>query len=344
MHNIICLLRCTSRRYAEKFCNEGSIKFNTPYSWVEYENKNGKGRGDLLEGVFASMHTDCYKYDTTSLALINNLRNNIKGKTIKDRTYFRSDDIIYLPCYCLFGINSKDFSKVETDEKGLKHHMITIGNEYFRDFSDSKTKASLKEEQPVLIMITKPNKFFNRLINHLTELGVKKEEILISPVEYINKNEDFYLSKSMPYELFLKDKSFNHQREIRVVINTKNEDIKRYLSETPINIGSLNDIARIEEYYYDIDMIIEKQGNSLIYNLSEPKLSAIADGSIEYLMGLLLQIVHSNLGEWGIKTEEDRENITKYIERVLSEKHNISVSWRGKYIEGFISHGIDLNL
>ena len=62
MHNIICLLRCTSRRHAEK-C---SRKFNTSYSWIEYENKNGKGIGDLLEGVFASIHTDFYRESITS--------------------------------------------------------------------------------------------------------------------------------------------------------------------------------------------------------------------------------------------------------------------------------------
>lgn len=39
-------MRCTTVNYANKFIEEGSIKFNTSDSWVKYAITNGEGRGD----------------------------------------------------------------------------------------------------------------------------------------------------------------------------------------------------------------------------------------------------------------------------------------------------------
>lgn len=50
------VLRCTKMRYARTFLNCGQIKFSTPSSWVEYEEKYGDGRGDRLEGTMATFN------------------------------------------------------------------------------------------------------------------------------------------------------------------------------------------------------------------------------------------------------------------------------------------------
>ncbi|WP_077369460.1 hypothetical protein [Anaerosalibacter sp. Marseille-P3206] len=51
-NELFAILRCTNKKYAKRFVDLGSIKFNTPKSWVEEEK--GKGKGDILEGVFAA--------------------------------------------------------------------------------------------------------------------------------------------------------------------------------------------------------------------------------------------------------------------------------------------------
>ena len=58
------VLRCTTQKYAKTFIEKGEIKFNTPQSWVTYEEKHGKGRGDVLEGAFAC----CNQWDIENLS------------------------------------------------------------------------------------------------------------------------------------------------------------------------------------------------------------------------------------------------------------------------------------
>ena len=45
--------RLTSSKYADSFLDTGSIKFNTPQSWIDYSKKYGDGRGDGYEGTLA---------------------------------------------------------------------------------------------------------------------------------------------------------------------------------------------------------------------------------------------------------------------------------------------------
>ncbi|KKX99936.1 hypothetical protein VN21_16940 [Paraclostridium benzoelyticum] len=328
--NIINLFRCTERQYAESFCEKGNMKFNTPGYWIELEKEEGKGRGDLLEGVCASVH----KEDIPMLAQLKDIRENICGETIDNITYLRSKDILELPSYCFFGLDVKDFSDVKGDKYGQNKYQTTVIQQYFKDFSDNTTKEVAKElpmhKQPVLVMINNPNKFFERLINYLIELGLKREEILINPVEYIDKSKGFYSLKELyPGELFLKDSSFEYQREVRVVINTKNKEILSKLSSNNniINIGDLSDIANIEEFYYDKDMLIQKEENTLIYLLPEEKVYPLDEVEKMDLLGIAQAIISDEKDQCGYKTDEEKEALMKNIEEVLMRNYNIEILW-----------------
>ena len=49
--------RLTSSKYADSFLDTGSIKFNTPQSWIDYSKKYGDGRGDGYEGTLVFCKT-----------------------------------------------------------------------------------------------------------------------------------------------------------------------------------------------------------------------------------------------------------------------------------------------
>lgn len=331
--NIINLFRCTERQYAESFCQKGNMKFNTPRAWIEMEKKEGKGRGDLLEGVFANLH----KNDISRLVQLKNMRQNICGETIENITYLRSGDILDLPSYCLFGLDNNAFSNIDIDEDGIKHYTTKITQQYFKDFSNNATRESSKElpneEQPVLVIITNPNEFFKRLINYFIKLGFKEEEIIIDSVEYMDKNQGFCCHKEFyPMEVFLKDKSFEYQKEIRVLINTKNKKMLKQLSNKNniVNIGDLSDISHIAKYYYEIDMLIEKRGNSLLYVLEEPEKYRLDSLSKEKLLGLVCQITNESINKlkrYGIETNQQKVDVVRDIEKILRSKYNMVILW-----------------
>ncbi len=320
--NTLMLFRCTEQQYAESFCNTGSMKFNTPQYWIDIEKKYCKGRGDLHEGAYSSFNA----FDNSDLSIYKKLRKNVYvyGEPLKSITYLRSKDILNLPCFCLYGLNDDMFTNIINDEKG-EHHCFSVVKEYFQDFSEDHTKDTTinlpSSGKPALLIIHSPRKFFDRVRAYFLSIGVKDEEILILPVRYIDKSIPFLCSKEFPMELFLKDKSFSYQNEIRIVINTKNNKVLRELrkNNNTVNIGNMKDIADIEGYYYE-DMFMELRGNNLLYVLPEPIVTPLIEMSKEELVSILYQITYED--EWTKNAEEKVEAI-KNIKKTLREKYGI---------------------
>lgn len=74
----LALFRCTEKQYAESFCKRGNMKFNTPKYWIDIEKEEGKGRGDISEGVYALNHF----LDVNNLFISRNARQNVQCETI----------------------------------------------------------------------------------------------------------------------------------------------------------------------------------------------------------------------------------------------------------------------
>jgi hypothetical protein len=195
-----------------------------------------------------------------------------------------------------------------------------VTKQYVNDFSDNNTKESVEKlpekKRPALVKITNPIEFIERVKNFFLKKGVKQEEILIEPVEYLNKKEPFISTRRFPYELFLKDSSFSYQSEIRIVINTKNHLILQELAENNniVNIGSLQDISSVEEFYYD-DMFLELRGNKLSSALAEP----IKDLPKEELLSMVYRIINDDIEV----RNGNKKSALQDIEDILRTKHNI---------------------
>lgn len=261
--------RCTTSIFADAFLEEGSIKFNTPNSWVDSFFKYGAGRGDHLEGTMALCHrTDdnkveelYLKYQGPDLYLVN----------YGERYFFKSIRSLGLPCFCFYIM--KNSSLDCPTEEGLQTMDANISATYFRDFMDNKTPEEIDllsdDEKPALIIINNFDEFRKRIKAYLYSIGLDESEIIITRVMYFDFDENgetgwWVCEKKCPKELAAKDKLFKEQSEARIIINTDKIDIKKRLIENPVEIGSMKDIATVYKGYLYDGMRIEVEGNTIL--------------------------------------------------------------------------------
>ncbi len=257
-NNIISVFRCTEVQYADEFLKNGSIKFNSPNSWVKYAKEQKEGRGDLLEGIFAYYTIN----DIENLVRLNNKyeindkKNQLIRERIGDKVYLKLKRSMELPCYCFYLLSMDKFPcPKNTGEMFIEH---TMPPSHFRDFADLKTMEQAKllplEKQPSVIWITNFDEFIIRLTNKLCSLGINKEEILIKKVRYIDYNKYSWIDflNSPPMELADKSSRFENQNEGRIIVNTNNERLRQQLLKEPISIGRMSDISqKFDKYCYD---------------------------------------------------------------------------------------------
>ncbi len=264
-NELYAILRCTNVKYARKLVELGSIKFNTPASWVEAEKKSGKGRGDVLEGTFAA----CHPLDIENIIIYSNQYEDVYGETIGGLTYFRRKRTMKLPCYCFYLLKQDSF---EVPQKPGKQKITTIiPGEYFRDFADNFSKEQVlalpEIERPAVVVISDIDQFLGRIHRKLLSIGVKKSEIILEIIEYADKKVPHYCKKESPKELKLKDEYFKHQVEGRLIINTEDQSVLDYLKSNPIEIGSIEDIAKKADGYIDQGALVEMSAD--IYKVED---------------------------------------------------------------------------
>lgn len=284
--NTLMLLKCvTKQKYAKDFLEYGKLKFGKPQEWIDAWEKEGSGRGDLLEGSFASIiskndeKAKFYKLFRNNVIDIVDQRNG--------NIHFYSKDVLDLPTCCFFGLNDNMFKTMSKGEDGNEYPSGKIKKSYFRDFAKSIDKSDYEnypeDEKPALIMINNPKEFRKRLETYFINNGVELSEIIYRPVEYVDKFKEFNIPYPAPYELFTKDNKFSNQSEIRLVVNTKNEKFLKKLNESKgiVELGNMRDIASIEEYYFE-DFIMQKRGNRLVYILATPKIKELSENTTDF--------------------------------------------------------------
>lgn len=267
--SFVLTLRCTERRYARDFVNNGSIKFSKPRVWAESGFNIVDGRNDSLEGVVAA----CYLYDLQQLEQLDKKY----PKTVSDRIiigsrlYFKLKRSMELPCFCLYILKNRMFDLLPSP--GTHKFETEISAEYFRGFAHNMTIEQVEllsdEKKPAVIAISDFDEFYKRLQNYLYKLGLTKEEIIVRIVHYHDFDEFgefgwFDLEKVPPYELFVKSMKYQQQSELRIVINTEKTEIIDFLDKNVIEIGRLDDISHNLEVYIDGGMRIEMTATIVI--------------------------------------------------------------------------------
>ncbi|QSX06670.1 hypothetical protein JYG23_04235 [Sedimentibacter sp. zth1] len=264
--NFSLVFRCTTVEYADSFVDLGEIKFNTPKSWQDYAKEYGDGRGDEFEGTMAT----CKINDITKLAeLINKYKKykDLETYMVKDRCCLKRKKDMHLPCFCFYILKHNMFEC--PGEDGVHKLTTKIPASYFRDFTDdmefSKVDELEERKRPAVVCIKDYIEFEKRLLIALLSLGVKRDEIIIGRINYIDyekygENSWWDFGQTPPKQLLIKPKHFKQQNEARIIINTKNNEIKKILDK-PIKIGPLNDIANVIKKYFYNGMKIEMNSN-----------------------------------------------------------------------------------
>lgn len=327
----IILFRCTRKKFAQSF-REGKIFFNQPKKWIQVEKDGNKGRGDVLEGTFISVKRN----DISDF--VSNLKKDERLNYFDNNefTYFRRKKIEELYCLCFYGLNDNSFTEKNIDKEGKAHYISRIDNKYFTDFSDNITKEMYEnieeKEKPVVLFISNPHKLFEKIKKFFINIGMSEDEIIISPVEYLDKKEIAISAIPYPKELLLKDKYYSKQSEIRIIVNSTNPKFIEYMKENnnTIDIGNIEDITDIYDYYFN-DLLIEKNGkNSIMFNLPKPEIEDFEDMELKKLLGILLQVTTDKLSDH-LKSEEKNELI-QYLKNTIKNKYDIDVECDGHEI------------
>lgn len=259
-------LRCAEKQYNDALVKRGCIKFGLPQKWVEDGKKYGPGRGDVLEGTFAT----CNILDIENLIRLCSSHkipnDNTVCEMVGNRIYYKRKQSLSLPVFCLYGIKFDIFNIAP--QIGWQKVKGTIPAEYFKSFSnivDNENTLPV-ERQPSIVVITDLDEFRRRLLAKLESIGIEEDEIIASPILYYDFNRFgplgwIDIDKKPPLELTVKDKSFENQSEVRFIVNSKNTEAMEYLRNNSIDIGGLEDIAQNIDGYFkegiDIEMKID---------------------------------------------------------------------------------------
>ena len=317
------LFRCIPRKYAYDFL-KGKIMLNQPKIWIKEEKNGKKGQGDSLEGVFLSTK----KNDNSRF--ISELKNNKENEwfTYDKLLYFRRRKINDLFCLCLYGLNSNMFTINEKDRFGNNHFIAKVKKEYFIDFSGKITEKEYFEmnelDRPVVLFINNPHLFFEKITDFFVRMGISKNDIIISPIEYVDLRKPFVSFVPTPYELLLKDNDFSNQSEVRIIINSSNDKLIKYMKEhnNIINVGDISDIVTIYDNYFH-DLLLEKRDNTLLFTLPFPIDEELSKSTLRELLSYYIQISNDRLPyETTIK---DREEMLHGISDIVNEKYGIDI-------------------
>ena len=320
----LMLFRCIQRHRAEQL-RRGEIYFGSPQQWIDIEKEGNKGQGDLLEGVFLSTQINDNSDPIEALKTDSSLEHFDHC----GYTFFRRKSVVNLRCLCLYGLRDNSFQK-EVSSDGCAHYKTRIAQKYFSSFTDCKTHEEYEkidtQQQPVVVFINNPHAFFTRIRAFLFSLDVRADEILISPVEYLDLYTKMIAAIPSPKELLLKDKAFEEQSEVRIIINSSSAKYLKYMKEhnNTLAVGSLEDITEIYNYYFD-DMSIERQGNKrMMISLPEIRTFRTEDLSFFELEDLVLNILMGTVKLTGLPEDSDTwDKKLKHLSDLFYSKYGV---------------------
>ena len=246
------------KKFAKNFLEKGVIKFNSPNNWERYAIENTTGRGDILEGSYAA-----FPYDSNVRKFL--LQNQYPDSRVcpilyngSNLLHLKHNESMSLPCYCYYILRNKDF-KLSKTVNGYQAKAV-VPCRYFRGLEDGRNWEEENKlevgEQLVSVRISDHDEFIRRIKIALTKIGILEKEILVREVKYKELDKPYLPRRQHPMELFVKDKQFSDQSEGRIVIHSKNKEAEARLLNDTIAIGSIEDIAYIDEHYYSGGMFI----------------------------------------------------------------------------------------
>ena len=297
-------LRCLEQEYAKAFIEKGSMKFSHPSDWSKPDSTS---RGDVLEGTYASQRG----FDPSMDKFLKTLRKNPFTLKKGGFTFYKSREVLSsYRVHCLYGLNSNN---VHMQDKRSQDHQYHLGGmvskEYFRKLFPLVKESEIDSLDPKMrpaVLFIRPDNFVNYVTTKLMEKGVGEEEIIITPVSYIDYYSKPVIIGKDPEELFSKHASFSEQSEIRIIVNTTRKEVRDLFDDNGIiELGQVDEsIATLSEFYFK-DMVFEIRGNQLLYELAKPiHIDYLSD---DFLISVLFQLLADELPEAPMSIESIEE-------------------------------------
>lgn len=263
------LIKCLGEEYAKDFIEKGAMRFAHPSEWCKPDKTS---RYDSMEGVYASQ-IGC---DSTWDATLKSLRKDVFTNKKKGFTFYKSNEVLSYRAYCLYGVNSNAMTTQVVRSQDHQYHQAgVVSKGYFNKLYPKVTKNNINtlasKDKPAVLFL-RPDLFVAFVRTKLMEKGIKEEEIFISPVSYMDYFRKPCILGVAPKELFSKRTSYINQSEVRIVIDTRREEVSNLFDKNGvIKLGKVDEsIATLQEFYFD-DMSLEIRGKKLQYTLPEPK-------------------------------------------------------------------------
>ena len=197
-------------------------------------------------------------------------------------------------------------------------------------------------------------------------------------MEYVDKNSRIVTDVPYPNELLIKDISFKSQSEVRIIVNSKSDEFLKHMNDNHsiLRIGSIEDIATIQDYYYNSMEVIRRGNTGLMYSLPNPiKFNENSFTFSEY-EDLLVNIVNGDVKitnypqnaktlneklEPLLKRIKDKYGVTVYVdedkkisyynvstelaeELDIKHKNPVAIDNFKRKIESFMDNSLDLAL
>jgi AraC-like DNA-binding protein len=307
-------LKCLSKKYADLFLKDGTMRFAKPSEWAP----DGTSRGDRLEGVYASLKP----FNKEDDRFLRSLRTNVMRFKDKGVVFYTSQDVLSCRAYCLYGLNDNNLHLNTHRSQDHQYHTGGfVSKEYFHRLFpqwDKETYQALDDADKPVVLIIDPSAFYKRVMETLLALGIRKNEIMFKPITYFDYYNKPFFTKKYLEELFSKHISYKEQSEIRIVINTRRDEIRALFDHNNglINIGAVDQtVAKVSDLYFE-DMLVEIRGNELLYSLATPK---VEDLSPELIIKTIYQTLADELPHSPLSIEELNEELSKYSNYLIQQ-------------------------
>lgn len=304
-------IRCLEYKFAKAFIEKGSMKFACLSDWCK---PDGTSRGDILEGVYASQRG----FNSALDSFLTSLRKEVFSFEEGGFTFYKSKEIISYRAHCLYGLNSNNMHMQDVRSQDHQYHQVgKVTKEYFHNlFPDVKREDydRLKPDDRPSVLLIRPDAFIDYVASKLMGKGVKREEILISPVSY----EDYYRKPFIigkdPEELFSKHIFYDEQSEVRIVVDTRRQEVRNLFDKNGIiELGPVEEsIATISDFYFE-DMVVEIRGDQLLYSMAKPQIYKIEDIDDGSLLTVLLQALSDVLPGAPMSIAQIETEINKFL-------------------------------
>lgn len=304
-------IRCLEYKFAKAFIEKGSMKFASLSDWCK---SDGTSRGDVFEGVYASQRGFYPPLDS----FLKSLRKDAFTFEEGGFTFYKSKEIISFRAHCLYGLNSNNMHMQDVRSQDHQYHQAgKVTKEYFHNLFPWVRREEydrLKPDDRPAVLLIKPDAFVDYVLSRLMDRGVKREEILISPVSYEDYFRKPFIIGKDPEELFSKRISYEEQSEVRIVVDTRRQEVRNLFDKNGvIELGPVDEsMATISDFYFD-DMVVEIRGNQLLYSLAKPQVYKIDDIDDGSLLTVLQQALSDELPGAPMSIAQIETEIDKYL-------------------------------